>query len=336
MGTKERCYYLDLSKVITAFLVIFGHLYSEESTVRLFIYAYHMPLFFIISGVFHKYIGRINWGHYCKALLWPTFIFTIIAIITEIVFMGETLASQLKIYFIDLPRGEIHTILWFLLALFWCKVFLDFFISRKSVILALLLWGILLFIPVLLRFRLPFALSNGMMGLPFYALGYFCRELINHQVKSFKWIIPFALCLTINIFITLYHGRVSMLGVGFGDLSHQAIMTGHVIEFAFWESVDILLFYLNGVIGSVMILAFSLLPFPKTKTITEISKSLITVVGAQYIFIHPLTRAIGFDNNYIVSFFLAILIYGLCYVVHLLISPLLRYDFKPLQKKNER
>jgi fucose 4-O-acetylase-like acetyltransferase len=54
-----------------ALLVILGHLYSSDSTVRLYLYSFHMPFFFLVSGVFHKNTGRINLGHYIRTIIWP-------------------------------------------------------------------------------------------------------------------------------------------------------------------------------------------------------------------------------------------------------------------------
>ena len=59
-----RCYFLDLTKVIATFLVILGHLYPFEAPARPFIFAFHMPVFFLVSGVFHNVTGKINWKRY--------------------------------------------------------------------------------------------------------------------------------------------------------------------------------------------------------------------------------------------------------------------------------
>ena len=50
----KRIIWLDIAKVITAFLVVYTHLFTSDDPFRLWVYTFHMPLFFLISGFFHK------------------------------------------------------------------------------------------------------------------------------------------------------------------------------------------------------------------------------------------------------------------------------------------
>ena len=324
---SSRCYYLDLAKVIATFLVILGHMYSAGSPVRLYLYGFHMPFFFLVSGVFHQYMGKINWSQYAIRLLWPALIFIVLSITIDVVFRGERLSDQLRCYFIDIPMGNIRVVFWFFFALFWCKVYLDFFCGFKNKVIPLILWGILLFVPViLLKTRLPFGLSHGMMAFPFYAIGYWGRGTLSRQTASFKWGIPFICSLLLTMTITKYiHGRVSMMDVSFGRLpetlfggSFKSLSTAFR---AFLRIANIALFYLNGLIGSSMILSFSLLPFPRVRFVSSLSKTLITVVGLQYIFIHFITDWIGENHHIFVSIGLSSLVFLLCFLVHHILQP---------------
>ena len=55
MEAKQRVRrdYLDIAKAITIFIVIIGHAVGNTETplYRCIIYTFHMPLFFIVSGV---------------------------------------------------------------------------------------------------------------------------------------------------------------------------------------------------------------------------------------------------------------------------------------------
>jgi fucose 4-O-acetylase-like acetyltransferase len=51
---SHRLVYFDLARCMAFFLTVFAHLYSVNSGVRLYIYAFHMPLFFLLSGYLHK------------------------------------------------------------------------------------------------------------------------------------------------------------------------------------------------------------------------------------------------------------------------------------------
>ena len=51
---NNRILYLDYARTIALFLVVFAHLYSVDSSVKLYVYAFHMPFFFIVSGMLHR------------------------------------------------------------------------------------------------------------------------------------------------------------------------------------------------------------------------------------------------------------------------------------------
>lgn len=56
---KERIGYLDAAKAVAILLVILGHCPMDElgacgKYLHRFIYSFHMPLFFIISGMFFR------------------------------------------------------------------------------------------------------------------------------------------------------------------------------------------------------------------------------------------------------------------------------------------
>lgn len=53
---KDRIFWVDLLKALGILLVIMGHvLKNPYSPISHFIYAFHMPLFFALSGIFYNY-----------------------------------------------------------------------------------------------------------------------------------------------------------------------------------------------------------------------------------------------------------------------------------------
>lgn len=323
----KRCYYLDLAKVIATFLVILGHLYSEDSTLRLYLYSFHMPLFFLVSGVFHKVTGRINWKLYVKTLLWPTLVCIILHTLTGLIFSHfslNSIHSYLNSFFVDLPLGRHKEIFWFIFALLWCKVFMDlWFIIRRPILFATL-WLLLLMVPILLNARLPFEMTQGLMAFPFYFIGSRFNTFFLDRKPSFRYLLPLIVCLALNILITKLHGRVSMMSVHFGQFARQFGFEPASLSIPARLSFlggDVLLFYLNGLIGSVAILSLALLPAPKLSLITQLAKSLITVLGTQYLLISPLVHYIGFDHPLWASALLSISIFIVCYLIHQVLRP---------------
>ena len=51
---KEKINYIYYSKGIAILFVIFGHVYSGNNIATTWIYSFHIPLFFIISGFLLK------------------------------------------------------------------------------------------------------------------------------------------------------------------------------------------------------------------------------------------------------------------------------------------
>jgi fucose 4-O-acetylase-like acetyltransferase len=51
-GNRERIRYIDLLRTFTIFCVLWGH--CTQNPVFAFIYSFHMPLFYLISGFFFK------------------------------------------------------------------------------------------------------------------------------------------------------------------------------------------------------------------------------------------------------------------------------------------
>ncbi len=323
----SRCYYLDFTKVLATFLVILGHLYSPESTVRLYLYAFHMPLFFLVSGVFHKNTGKINWKRYWQTLIWPSLVCISLHILIGILFYHKTPSYFLKLFFIDLLLGKHEGVFWFIFALFWCKILMDvWLIVRRKVCLSLF-WALLLFVPILVNCRLPLELGQGLMAFPFYVLGYYSRDFLVNKTPSVKYLLPFIICFTLNIVITRFHGRVSMMGLSFGQLARHfsinlmAIPIPHRLAFI---AGDVVLFYLNGIIGSIMIMSLALIPIPKLVVISPLAQSLITVLGVQYIFITLFARLLGLDSSLWISILLSLGVFVLCYFTHLVLRPVYR------------
>jgi len=51
---QSRAEHLDIAKGIGISLVVFRHLAERYQMLRILIYSFHMPLFFVISGVLNK------------------------------------------------------------------------------------------------------------------------------------------------------------------------------------------------------------------------------------------------------------------------------------------
>ena len=95
---KERLLYIDMLKAFGIILVVMGHVFHDsDSIVSHFIYAFHMPLFFLLSGVFFDYNKKIalpsllkkRW----KSMLKPYLFFYIITFLYWVIIERNMRAS---------------------------------------------------------------------------------------------------------------------------------------------------------------------------------------------------------------------------------------------------
>lgn len=135
---KKRLDYIDIAKGIGIILVILGHR-NVSQNIKQFIYAFHMPLFFMLSGYLFKYKNQ-GFGRFIKAkaksLLVPFLFFTFLAgmlqILINLVFSQNGTVSSLEIL-LDMfyLRGKVspNVFLWFLMVLFIVEVFFYLFLK---------------------------------------------------------------------------------------------------------------------------------------------------------------------------------------------------------------
>ena len=129
--TKERIDWIDYAKALGVFLVIMGHTYKGYSFIG-WIYSFHMPLFFFLSGITLK-IEQISCKEFLKkrvkSLLIPYILYSIVYIMLEVIKSGlnGNMVETIKYFLRDAfwIRGQQATIgLWFLPLLFLVEVLL--------------------------------------------------------------------------------------------------------------------------------------------------------------------------------------------------------------------
>ena len=68
---------LDIVRVLGVFLVVLGHLVNTHP-VRMYIYAFHMPMFFIVSGLLFKSKNSIKELKMFRKYIIPAVFFTLL------------------------------------------------------------------------------------------------------------------------------------------------------------------------------------------------------------------------------------------------------------------
>lgn len=128
---KERIHYFDLAKGIGIILVVLGHLEFISMPLRYFIVSFHMPMFFIISGMLvqitneeKKDMKSIIKRKFNRMMI-PYISFSILYFFIEIIYFKLTGLSSWRTIFDNLYQSVcLHgvSVLWFLPAIFFGEI----------------------------------------------------------------------------------------------------------------------------------------------------------------------------------------------------------------------
>ena len=201
-GIKHRILWIDYMKAICITLVVIGHA-CDNQTVLNFIYAFHVPCFFVISGYFEKDIRSINCGLKIKSsirrLIVPYFFFSLVGLTT--CWISPYVHPELY-YNVDFSHSIINAIvgmlimddyvtpwsylpvvpLWFLVSLFTCNVLLAILSKilsnncawTRNVLLATFVIALCALYQPQIHY---FSIDSSALGFIFYFSGYVLRRM---------------------------------------------------------------------------------------------------------------------------------------------------------------
>jgi len=274
-----RIVWIDYLKVLGITLVVLGHFYSP---FRTWIFTFHMPLWFLISGFLCKARGwREEMGKVWHSLLLPYLLYGVICLVADALFFVphfSTIAVRLGDMLPQLLMGDLDSMvsripkpLWFLLSLAGVRL-IAAFAGRYHILLALPSL-LLFFVLELLRQRIAgfwshdwMQLHSTLLAYPLFAVGIFLRRV---GFAVYRW--P----ATLNF------------------------MTGGVLSFtclviAWWNgAIDISLCVFYGNVWLTLIcaigisvglmLAFASLPLPRIGWVEKLSEGTLLVLATHMI-----------------------------------------------------
>ena len=190
MNTQNRDNAIDIAKGIGILLVIVGHTggLPADTYIHHFIYSFHMPLFFILGGFLFKPSNIVTHVRKdAKRLLLP-YVFSVFLLILWFVILGikydnygmvwRTLQTGLfgsGQYHASPIWGNYPTIgmIWFLLAMFWCRVTYNM-IAKLPKLHKYLLGAVIAMAATMIDnfiINLPLGILTGLSAIVFYMLG---------------------------------------------------------------------------------------------------------------------------------------------------------------------
>lgn len=180
---SQRIDYLDIAKLIGLVLVCFCHIPMPSGNFHIWVYSFHMPLFFLLSGMFFKPENFSMKGG-AMQLLVPFLLFNLLAaLISTCTSFVLYRTLQISTVYVEQWLMSGYTIgpSWFLLSLFSIRVFCSYVYKyggiRALVILTIILLVVFIFTDNYSVWNL-LNLGSSVLGLPFYLIGYITRDQI--------------------------------------------------------------------------------------------------------------------------------------------------------------
>lgn len=192
---SKRIDYLDVLKGIGIILMIIGHSYGRNTTLGKFIFSFHMPLFFLISGYFFKpkdpkYLFTKNVYRLLVPYISTCILMTLLALFKNILSGNNTsivikdwiiasmygMGSSLKQTII--PNVKPIGAIWFLLALFLSECFFNSILKLKKYMPLYLPVALSAYIGISTSkyIWLPLSVQAALVSVVFLYVGYISKE----------------------------------------------------------------------------------------------------------------------------------------------------------------
>ncbi|MGN1156768.1 MAG: acyltransferase family protein [Agathobacter sp.] len=213
MNQGGRNIAIDLAKGVGILLMILGHMEGLRHILHALIYRFHMPLFFFLAGcVFKVYDTNSLVRKSAAKFLLPWGIVLCVEVVL-LLLMGDNGLTKYYAQGFLFPEGTRQDAIllsgmgnsgaiWFLPALFWCRIVYNL-MAKKLSGLSLLLVSITIGLGAGLFgrycFNLPFGMLMGLSGLVYFSLGSYMKEMASNFKK-----IPWYVILLFLLFWMLY------------------------------------------------------------------------------------------------------------------------------------
>lgn len=227
---KTRKHWADVLKGIGAIFVVAGHLVNYNSDLKIYIYSFHMPLFFFISGYLYQYQDNIKKFGFrkIKSLLCPYFLFGLLSMVISFLLDGNVLSKRdiLKSYFFFNGSFYWNSSLWFLIIMFFVVMIFQIYMYGKKhmnrnikgeefITFFIIFMTSILFLKYQVKLRFGFEIVPHCLFI--YYLGYLYQK---HETSIHKLFVPWkknviaipsliALAI-VTYFLSLYNGRINM------------------------------------------------------------------------------------------------------------------------------
>lgn len=302
---NNRIYWLDYAKVIGIFLVVYGH-GGLCGDLRNYVFSFHMPMFFLISGMLYKPLSlgetiKKNWS----GLMIPYLLLNLICYVPLFVISlwhgnltWESVwhnwgATLLGLGYECNGFVPISTPCWFIYALFIAKVIMSLCTRGNKASIVLLAMASLFLSVVLqmLNWDTWIPVDSALLAIPFLCIGFLLKETIVKMVQRAWGRTDLVMALLFLLWCCLVpiNGKVDMNTCLTGSSILLFYVIALIASFVFFRLSYIMYALLKnyryvtgGVIlisrTTILYIAFNLMAIQYTKVIEE-RLFLFTMIG---------------------------------------------------------
>lgn len=325
---SNRINWIDWAKSICMFFVILGHCHIKDSQILIvqYIYSFHMPLFFMLSGILCKSsFSLTSLKKDIRFLLIPYVVYGSMLILFHSVTSHTYNFFYLYTNILVLLKGYDASVgpIWFLFALFFIK---QFFYCCKAILkrhyyIYMFIFVISFFPVVFIRtynVHLPFFLGSAFCGLPFFLIGNMSKNFLNKEILFLNKRLLFlliALTFVISSALCYYNGAIDISSCSYGT--------------------NIFIFYIDSLLGcSFLILICFLLNNVKFNYVIITSYGTIVTLGLGGYFLslfhYYIPHFLGYSfqtYNVIIALFFSVMSHYFCYCMIILLDRNLYFPF---------
>lgn len=290
---QQRKIWVDWAKVLGMYAIIYGHCFPE--TMSNFIYAFNVPVFFIISGYLCKKEQDFStcWNKTLHNLIIPYYILAFIKVAGAIfkhLDDGQWIWSTLAVL------GGFHTLndaagcsnLWFVYSLIIIKLVYQTAGKKTNLLLCILCIAGAWMYNQYLNIELRWAVADCMLAFPFFLLGRYisqneylkktCSQLC-HLSWGGKWMLA---GFTLFLFVATYF---------IGEQNGQAKMYMNLYGYS------LIWFAIAAITGSAAVIGISfLMDKADCKFVRVISSGTIVILVFHRELLHPMLKWISQQN----------------------------------------
>lgn len=284
---------VDIAKGVGILFVVYGHTFCPFKD---YIYLFHMPLFFLLSGFLYKDNNSIRESLISKfkTLIIPYGYFLLLVNSIFILFLFF-LDEPIHLYpgMLIRPYGVSLTF-WFFLALFNVSLFFKLIDSLHSNYIKIVIIVFLFFTGVLLsnfRIKIPLFIDSGFTALVFYSVGFYYKK--NKLIKFYCYFISLIIAVhyfyrdilpVVDLKENMYNDPMCIfisLGLSFLVVDLSNILANYKLSrivFSYLGNKSLVIFSLH-----ILVLEFIYLFFPKNNEMYALLNAILAIIIVLYL-----------------------------------------------------